>query len=64
MSEFDLPDHKVLSKPQTSEITNLSEDTLDRLHRKGEGPPRIQLSARRVGYTTGAVRAWLRQRST
>jgi predicted DNA-binding transcriptional regulator AlpA len=59
-----LPDHAVLTKSQTSAITNLSEDTLDRLHRRGEGPERVQLSPRRVGYTFGAVRNWLQKRSS
>jgi predicted DNA-binding transcriptional regulator AlpA len=59
----DLPDHAVLNKPQVCAIINLSEDTLARLHRKGDGPERLQLSPRRVGYTVGAVRAWLQKRS-
>ena len=59
----DLPDHAVLSKPQVCSIINLSEDTLARLHQKGEGPERLQLSPRRVGYTVGAVRNWLRSRT-
>ena len=53
----------VLSKQQACAITNLSPDTLDRLHRKQAGPPRVQLSPRRVGYPAGELRAWLRQRS-
>jgi predicted DNA-binding transcriptional regulator AlpA len=60
----DLPDHAVLSKPQVCSIINLSEDTLARLHQKGEGPERLQLSPRRVGYTLGAVRTWLRKRAS
>jgi predicted DNA-binding transcriptional regulator AlpA len=60
----DLPDHAVLSKPQVCSIINLSEDTLTRLHQKGEGPERLRLSARRVGYTVGAIRSWLKQRAT
>jgi predicted DNA-binding transcriptional regulator AlpA len=59
-----LPDHVVLSKQQACSITSLSEDTLGRLHRRGEGPARIQLSPRRVGYTVGALRSWLQKRST
>ena len=62
-AELDLPDHAVLSKSQVCSITSLSEDTLARLHRRGEGPERLQLSPRRVGYTVGAVRAWLQKRS-
>jgi predicted DNA-binding transcriptional regulator AlpA len=59
-----LPDQAVLSKAQTCALTNLSEDTLLRLHRSGEGPRRVQLSTRRVGYTVGAVKDWLQKRSS
>jgi predicted DNA-binding transcriptional regulator AlpA len=59
----DLPDHAVLSKPQVCSLIGLSEDTLHRLHRNGDGPERIQLSARRVGYSVGAIRSWLQKRS-
>jgi predicted DNA-binding transcriptional regulator AlpA len=60
----DLPDHAVLNKPQVCSLINLSEDTLARLHQNGEGPARVQLSARRVGYTVGAVREWLQKRAS
>jgi predicted DNA-binding transcriptional regulator AlpA len=59
-----LPDQAVLSKTQTCALTNLSGDTLDRLHRRGEGPPRVQLSPRRIGYTVGGLRNWLQKRSS
>lgn len=58
-----LPDYAVLSKLQACVVTNLSADTLERLHREGEGPPRIQLSPRRVGYRVGALRKWLKDRT-
>jgi predicted DNA-binding transcriptional regulator AlpA len=60
----DMPDHVVLTRPQVRAITTLSDDTLDRLHRAGEGPERIQLSARRIGYRAGALRTWLQKRSS
>jgi predicted DNA-binding transcriptional regulator AlpA len=59
-----LPDDAILTRAQTCALTNLSEDTLARLHQRGEGPPRVQLSPRRVGYAIGALRAWLQERST
>ena len=58
-----MADYIVLSKQQACAITNLSADTLDRLHRKQAGPPRVQLSPRRVGYPAGGLRAWLKARS-
>jgi predicted DNA-binding transcriptional regulator AlpA len=59
-----LSDQAVLSRMQVSALTNLSADTLDRLHRLGQGPERIQLSPRRVGYSVGSLRAWLAERSS
>ena len=50
-----LPDYAVLTKAQTCAVTNLSADTLDRLHRQKKGPPRVQLSERRVGYPAGGL---------
>jgi predicted DNA-binding transcriptional regulator AlpA len=63
-SLIDLPDHVVLTKPQVRAITTLSDDTLDRLHQCGEGPERIQLSPRRVGYRAGSLRTWMQNRSS
>ena len=59
-----LPDYAVLTKQQACTLTNLSADTLDRLHRSNEGPPRVQLSPRRVGYPAGGLRKWLERRSS
>jgi predicted DNA-binding transcriptional regulator AlpA len=59
-----LPDYAVLTKAQTCAVTNLSADTLDRLHKLNEGPPRVQLSPRRVGYPAGGLRRWLEERSS
>jgi predicted DNA-binding transcriptional regulator AlpA len=59
-----LPDYAVLTKQQACTVTNLSADTLDRLHRSNEGPPRVQLSPRRVGYPAGKLRKWLEGRSS
>lgn len=59
-----LPDIAVLPAKQTCAVTNLSIDTLNRLHHRGEGPPRVQLSKKRVGYTVGGIRAWLKDKSS
>jgi predicted DNA-binding transcriptional regulator AlpA len=59
-----LPDFTVLTKAQASAVTQISEDTLDRLHRQNLGPKRVQLSARRIGYQVGELRRWLEERST
>jgi len=59
----DLPDLAVLTKCQVCSMISVSADTLARLHQKGEGPERIQLSARRIGYTVGSIRSWLQKRT-
>jgi predicted DNA-binding transcriptional regulator AlpA len=59
-----LPDQAVLSKTQACALMCVSVDTLDRLHRLGEGPQRIQLSPRRVGYSVGSLRSWMVERSS
>jgi predicted DNA-binding transcriptional regulator AlpA len=58
-----LPDSAVISLKQAAIISGLSDDTLLRLHRAGEGPPRVQLSARRRGYQYGQLKAWLQMRT-
>jgi predicted DNA-binding transcriptional regulator AlpA len=55
----DLDSLRVLDKRTTLEITNLSEDTWDRLERRGQTPPITRLSARRIGYRLADIRAWL-----
>jgi predicted DNA-binding transcriptional regulator AlpA len=55
-------DDIVLSTVETLEMLGISRPTLNRLDRAGEGPPKIQLSARRVGRRLGDVRAWLQSR--
>ena len=57
-----LPDYACLSKAQVLAATGLSEDTFDRVQAKGEGPAKVFLSARRVGYPVGRLRAWLATR--
>jgi predicted DNA-binding transcriptional regulator AlpA len=54
-----LPDRVVVTEAQLSEITSLCPTTLYRMRKRGEGPPRVQLSARRVGYRMSEIRKWL-----
>jgi predicted DNA-binding transcriptional regulator AlpA len=63
-SDFsNLPDRAVVTKAQFCKVTSLSEATIDRLHKRGEGPPRVKLSVRRIGYTMGEIRKWLSARA-
>lgn len=49
----------VVSESETAVRTNVSPSTLRRLNARGEGPPRLQLSHRRVGYLLSDVKKWL-----
>jgi predicted DNA-binding transcriptional regulator AlpA len=59
----DLPNDACVSKMQAATLINISADTLDRMHQRGEGPKRIKLSARRVGFRMRDIRAWLNERA-
>lgn len=57
-----LPDWAVLSDPQAAVLLGFSRDTLLRLDRAGDGPPRVKLSPRRHGRPVGGLRKWIQQR--
>jgi predicted DNA-binding transcriptional regulator AlpA len=52
----------VVTEARAAEILGFSVDTLRRIRARGEGPRRLQLSARRVGYRLRDLQAWLDQR--
>ena len=53
----------ILTEAETAELTRLSTRTLQRLAEDGRGPPRIQLTERRIGYWRGGTIAWLKART-
>jgi predicted DNA-binding transcriptional regulator AlpA len=53
----------VLSPPQAAGALSLSLDTLKRLHRRGEGPRRVRLGIKRVGYLVRDLRTWIEKLS-
>ena len=59
-----LPDWAVLTDEQTSELLGVSQDTLRRLDRGRDGPPRVRLSPRRHGRPLGELRKWLQNRTS
>ena len=59
-----LDGYRVLTRKQLSQLTGLSEATHERLDAEGDGPKRIQLSARRCGYRVFDALAWLEARAT
>jgi hypothetical protein len=57
-----LPDWAVLTDQQTTQLLGVSLDTLGRLDRAGDGPPRVKLSPRRHGRPVGGLRKWIQER--
>jgi predicted DNA-binding transcriptional regulator AlpA len=49
----------VLTKPQTQQVVGVSNETWHRLERRGETPPKTQLSDNRIGYRLIDVMKWL-----
>jgi predicted DNA-binding transcriptional regulator AlpA len=49
------PGDRIVSEREAAQIRNVSPDTLRRLAARGEGPRRIKLSPRRVGYRLSEV---------
>jgi predicted DNA-binding transcriptional regulator AlpA len=58
-----LPPEAILTDREVAELVGISVDTLCRLERKGDAPPRVQLSARRHGRRLADVRRWLAERT-
>lgn len=54
----------ILTLREASSALRLSSRTLHRLCEIGEGPPRVQLSARRFGFFVDDINAWANARRT
>jgi hypothetical protein len=54
-------DDRILGKKEAADWAGVSERTLDRLG--PEGPPRIRLSKRRIGYRPKDLVAWANARA-
>jgi predicted DNA-binding transcriptional regulator AlpA len=60
-------DQKVLSNDAAARFLGLSPRTLPGMRLRGDGPPFIQLGARRIGYLESDLSVWVesqRRRST
>lgn len=55
----ELPDGHYVSTEDLVAITGLSRSFFDKLRWRGGGPPYVRISARRICYRVGDVRAWL-----
>jgi predicted DNA-binding transcriptional regulator AlpA len=53
----------VLSEKQAGKHVNLAARTMQAMRLKGDGPPYVALTSRRVGYLVSDLEAWARQRS-
>lgn len=60
---MDLDFDNVISPQETAAILGISITTLWRLRRDGCFPPEIHLSARRIGWRTSAIRAYMDSRT-
>lgn len=54
---------EIMSRRQAATAAGISERTLDRMYLEGIGPPRIQLSRRRVAYDVALFQQWLASRT-
>lgn len=53
---------KLVSQEQLQEILSVGRSTLFTLRRRGDFPPHIQLSARRIAWRQLDIEQWLAQR--
>ena len=51
-----------LSRTQVASALGVCCDTLDAMHRRGEGPPRFRASPRRWAYPANGFKRWQEQR--
>ncbi len=58
-----MPQIAIYRLPAVLEVTGLSKATIYRLLGRGEFPPRVQLSARCVGWRVADIDAWLEARA-
>jgi prophage regulatory protein len=56
------PEDEIIRPRDLPQITGLSETTCWRLERAGDFPPKIRLSAGRVGYSRQALITWRESR--
>lgn len=53
---------RVLGFDETARLLDISADTLRRMRARGEGPPSIQMSPRRIGFRLSGVRQYIAER--
>ena len=53
----------IVPEPEAAKLMNLAPRTLQRMRLEGGGPPYIQLSERRIGYSVDDLREWIAGRA-
>ena len=62
--DYALPEDVVLTTSEAAHMMRVSVRTLERLAETGEGPARVRLGARRIGYWRADLLAWLQARTS
>jgi predicted DNA-binding transcriptional regulator AlpA len=50
---------QVVKDPQMPDLLGVSDRTWERMKERGDHPPKIQISERRIGYRVGDIGEWL-----
>jgi predicted DNA-binding transcriptional regulator AlpA len=58
------PGFKLRTQKEAANRLRMSLRQLQRLEKRGEGPPRTMLGDRRVGYTDHGLATWVERRTT
>lgn len=53
---------RILTRSEVIQRTGLSRSTIQRMERRGEFPPRRQVSRSRVGWLASDIDSWLQSR--
>lgn len=63
LSSDALEDLRVLSEPEAIRLAGISKPTWERMRARGETPPLVRISRRRIGYRVGDLRKWIEGRT-
>jgi predicted DNA-binding transcriptional regulator AlpA len=55
---------RIISEVETANFLGVSSPTLRRMGNRGQGPPRLKISTRRIGYRLHDIRKWMREIKT
>jgi predicted DNA-binding transcriptional regulator AlpA len=58
-----LPEFAVVGREQAAVLLGVSLETLKRMEARGQGPKRVKVSQKRVGYRLSDLRTWIEART-